>query len=172
MDYKITISQHTKEVEIGSSGRSDSDEYLVLFKDSNRKLTLLVLRGQDNTLIVSIDKKVYSIIQAERTASSVNFLANGRRITSTIGSFSKNQSTSSLIARASELVASNFPATVVKLLAKKGDALKEGDTLIVLEAMKMEAQIKAPKDCTVEEVLVKEGDMVGKGKTMIKLKFR
>ena len=58
------------------------------------------------------------------------------------------------------LIVSNFPAKVVKLEVKPGDFLRQGETLIVLEAMKMEAQIKAPKDCTVDSVFVKEGEMI------------
>jgi len=42
---------------------------------------------------------------------------------------------------------------------------------MILEAMKMEAQIKVPNDCVVKEILVKEGQMVEKGKILARLGF-
>ena len=53
-----------------------------------------------------------------------------------------------------------MPATVVKLLVKPGDAVKKGDTLVVLEAMKMELPLRAAGDATVTAVHCREGELV------------
>ncbi len=173
MDYKIAIGQEVRDVEIDSSDNADVEEYVALVKGGKRgKAKITILRRDKDRVILSVEGKVYSIIQLERTQTAVSFIANGRRVTSRTGSLETEHHTSSLIATANELVASNFPAKIVKLPVKEGDTLKEGDALIVLEAMKMEAQIKAPRDCVVEEIFVKEGDMVGRGKALIRLKFR
>lgn len=50
--------------------------------------------------------------------------------------------------------------TILKVNCKPGDAVKKGDTLLVLEAMKMENDIKAPADGTIASVEVKQGDSV------------
>jgi len=172
MDYKISIGKQLKEVDIDSSSNPDSEDYVVAFTNSDRpNKRVVVLKREIDRIILSIDGKVYSIFHVEKSPSTVSFVANGKSILSKIGIPSENVPTSSLVATTNELVASNFPAKVVKLVIKKGDSLKEGETLVILEAMKMEAQIKAPRDCAVEEVYVKEGDMVERGKTMIKLKF-
>mmetsp|Transcript_20611 Transcript_20611/g.39880 ORF Transcript_20611/g.39880 Transcript_20611/m.39880 type:complete len:728 (+) Transcript_20611:36-2219(+) len=55
---------------------------------------------------------------------------------------------------------------VVKLLAAPGQAFKKGDQLVILEAMKMEHTVKAPRNGTVKEVLCAEGDFV-EGKKLI-----
>ncbi|HZT76040.1 MAG TPA: acetyl-CoA carboxylase biotin carboxylase subunit [Vicinamibacterales bacterium] len=57
-------------------------------------------------------------------------------------------------------VTAPMPATVVKLLVSAGDAVKKGDTLLVLEAMKMELPIRAPGDATVKAVCCRAGEMV------------
>jgi oxaloacetate decarboxylase alpha subunit len=66
-----------------------------------------------------------------------------------------------------------FPApmggNVFKVLAEPGDAVEEGDIMIILEAMKMEITVVAPKSATVVEVLVKEGDVVALGDTLVTL---
>jgi biotin carboxyl carrier protein len=173
MDYKISIGKKLQEVEIDSIGGKTSEEYVVAFtKPSAAEKRLTVLKRENDRIILSIEGKVYSVVHVERTRTTVSFVANGQSVISKIGLPSGGTATSSsLVATTNELVASNFPAKVVKLVIKKGDSLKEGDTLVILEAMKMEAQIKAPRDCVVEEVYVKEGDLVERGKTMIKLKF-
>jgi biotin carboxyl carrier protein len=170
MDYRIAIDDDIKEVALNSVGDAESKEYLAKISEDNER-RIVLLHREKNRLIVSIEGKVYSIIQSERSKHSVSFLANGVNIRATLQNQISEQSSSSLIATANELIASNFPAKVVKLLVQKGDSRKEGETLVILEAMKMEAQIKAPRDCIVEEVFVKEGEMVERGKSMIRLKF-
>jgi acetyl-CoA/propionyl-CoA carboxylase biotin carboxyl carrier protein len=54
-------------------------------------------------------------------------------------------------------------ATVVKVLVSPGDAVVAGDLICVLEAMKMEQPIMAPKDGTVESVGVNVGDSITGG---------
>mmetsp|Transcript_7351 Transcript_7351/g.17927 ORF Transcript_7351/g.17927 Transcript_7351/m.17927 type:complete len:734 (-) Transcript_7351:104-2305(-) len=55
---------------------------------------------------------------------------------------------------------------VVKVLAEKGQAFAKGDQLIILEAMKMEHVVKAPRDGTVKDIFCGEGDFV-EGKKMV-----
>ncbi len=57
-------------------------------------------------------------------------------------------------------VTAPMPATVVKVLVSPGDAVKKGDTLVVLEAMKMELPLRAPGDATVAAVRCRAGEMV------------
>lgn len=55
---------------------------------------------------------------------------------------------------------------VFKVVAKEGDAVKSGDTIIILEAMKMEIPVVAPKDGTVSSIVVKEGDNTTSGQAV------
>ncbi len=56
-----------------------------------------------------------------------------------------------------------MPGRVRKVSAAAGDRVERGMVLIVLEAMKMEHAIRAPKDGTLRRLLVKEGDLVDAG---------
>jgi len=67
-------------------------------------------------------------------------------------------------------VASPMPGKVVKIPVSVGEAVKTGQTLIVVEAMKMQSEFKASGDKTVHEILVREGDTVNAHQIMIKLK--
>lgn len=57
--------------------------------------------------------------------------------------------------------------TVVKVLVEAGAEVKAGDTLLVLEAMKMETEVTAPKDGTIKSVDVGVGDAVQGGQVLI-----
>ena len=53
-----------------------------------------------------------------------------------------------------------MPGNILKVNVSAGQAVKEGDVLLVLEAMKMENEIMAPKAGTVTQVLVQKGSTV------------
>jgi 3-methylcrotonyl-CoA carboxylase alpha subunit len=62
-----------------------------------------------------------------------------------------------------------MPGKVLSLAVKAGDAVKKGQTLVVLEAMKMEHALSAPADGMVESVAVTEGAQVGDGAVLVVL---
>ena len=62
-----------------------------------------------------------------------------------------------------------MPGKIVKVLVKPGDPVKEGDTLVIVSAMKMESEYKAGKDGVVSEVLVSDDDTVDGGQVMVVL---
>jgi len=62
-----------------------------------------------------------------------------------------------------------MPGKIVKVLVKVGEQVKNGDTLVIVSAMKMESEYKAEKDGVVKEVHVGDGDTVDGGDVMILL---
>jgi glutaconyl-CoA decarboxylase len=73
------------------------------------------------------------------------------------------------VAVAGEQVVSPMPGTMVKINVSAGKAVKSGEVLAVLEAMKMENEIMAPHDATVVQVLVDVGSKVDTGTPIIVL---
>jgi glutaconyl-CoA decarboxylase len=64
---------------------------------------------------------------------------------------------------------SPLPGKILKVMATPGSFWKKGDTLLIIEAMKMENEILAPRDCTVEEVAVESNQTVKTGDLLLKL---
>jgi biotin carboxyl carrier protein len=64
-------------------------------------------------------------------------------------------------------VKSPLPGVILDVKVKVGDAVKRGQTVIILEAMKMENQINADKDGVVKELLVSKGESVLEGTDLI-----
>ena len=56
-----------------------------------------------------------------------------------------------------------MPGNILDVKVKPGDSVKAGDTLLILEAMKMENEISAPQDGTIASVDVRKGDVVDSG---------
>jgi biotin carboxyl carrier protein len=63
-------------------------------------------------------------------------------------------------AEGKQVINAPMPGKVVKVLVKVGDEVKEGQGLVVVEAMKMENELKSPKAGKVVELLAKEGTTV------------
>lgn len=66
-------------------------------------------------------------------------------------------------------VSAPMPGTILDIKVSQGQAVKAGDVLVILEAMKMENEIKAPEDGTVASVAVSKGEGVDTGATLITL---
>ena len=66
-------------------------------------------------------------------------------------------------------VISPMPGTILKVNAAEGQAVKAGDDLVFIEAMKMETPVKAPQDGTVATIDVAKGESVDSGKVLVTL---
>jgi biotin carboxyl carrier protein len=66
-------------------------------------------------------------------------------------------------------LSASMPGQVAKLLASEGDVVERGQTLLILEAMKMEIKIAAPHAGRVLKVLVRQGQVVDRGQGLIEL---
>ena len=63
-------------------------------------------------------------------------------------------------------ITSPLPGTVVELLLKEGDMVNKGETVLILEAMKMQNSIEADESGKITSIVVKEGDTVMEGEVL------
>lgn len=66
-------------------------------------------------------------------------------------------------------IKSPMPGIIIDINVKEGDEVKEGDTLLILEAMKMENAITCHRNAIIKKLTVNKGDAIEKGKILIEL---
>jgi biotin carboxyl carrier protein len=66
-------------------------------------------------------------------------------------------------------LAAPMPATVLRIIVEPGQRVSTGDVLIMLEAMKMELPIRAPRDASVKAIGCREGELVEAGVPLLEL---
>ena len=81
----------------------------------------------------------------------------------------KNMGYSNGSAKILNTVIAPMPGIIIGLNVKKDQEVKKGDTLLILEAMKMENAITCPKDAKIKDISVAIGDTVDKNKLLITL---
>ncbi len=68
-----------------------------------------------------------------------------------------------------EVIKAPLAGTVVKVLVSSGTVIKKGDPVLILEAMKMETQVSAPRNGNVAEIHVRSGDSISVGDSLVSL---
>jgi biotin carboxyl carrier protein len=176
--YEVLIGNRAETIELEryTNEKDEGEAYQcqIIEKKGSKTRRLVVRRRDPNFLLISLNEKLYWIRQSKRTTSLIEFTVNGKKVLAKVaGNEASTEGTTmkSDVASVNELVSSNFPAKVVSIKVSKGVHLKEGDTLLILEAMKMEAQVKAPRDCSVLDIFVHEGEMIPRGTKLVHLKF-
>lgn len=82
---------------------------------------------------------------------------------------SNGNGTVSAASASGEKIVAPMPGNILKVNVNKGDAVKKGQVLLVLEAMKMENEITAPGDGKIADIKVEKGQCVTAGEVMLVL---
>jgi oxaloacetate decarboxylase (Na+ extruding) subunit alpha len=117
----------------------------------------------EDTYTISVDGNEYVVKVNE--GGDVTHLAPINGAPMTMGG-SASGSAAPVAAGGGEPVASPLAGNLFKVLIQAGDHVEEGDLVIILEAMKMETEIRAPKTGTIGSVTAKEGNAVKVGDTL------
>jgi len=102
---------------------------------------------------------------------SVQVQMNGRTFSATVsaGGELNEPTTSAPAAGSGEPVVAPLAGNIFRILVGVGDVVQEGETIIILEAMKMETEVKAKRGGTISKVVVREGDAVRSGDVLLEL---
>jgi biotin carboxyl carrier protein len=154
MKRNITLNQKTAEVSIESLAREK-----VSFTWAGESFIFELIQRDGNTVVLRDQKG-----QQHRLSVNAGLISG-------MGHDAEIAEASSAKKKASAAGGLNapMPGKVFKVLVKNGDAVQKGQTLLILEAMKMEHAIKADKDGKVKKILFKEGDLVQGGMSLAEL---
>lgn len=128
-------------------------------------------------LNVKIDGKLYEVdveaVEPEASVPQTRFYVTGKPTVHAAAPAAAASApaavaqTSAVSADESKVCRSPVSGIVIKMAAKEGQGLQTGETIMVLEAMKMETNITAPGAFKIARLLVKEGDSVQSGQALV-----
>ena len=72
----------------------------------------------------------------------------------------------------SNLLVCPMPGKLIKILVKQNQIIEEGQSLCVVEAMKMENTLVAPKECIINKINFKEGDTLSVDQIIMEFSFK
>lgn len=144
----------------------DGEDLNVRVKRNNGKLEFLV----DNQRLDNLKTRIFPV-------SSNTFIAEYGGYTFQVTrndelDENKDYAAATISEESSDVITSPIPGTVVKLIIKEGQEVQKGDATIIVEAMKMENTLAAPRAGIIESINANEGEKVEAGKILISLKKR
>ncbi len=120
--------------------------------------------------VADVADKPVKVTLLEASSQRVDMVIDGERISFQRPSAALGQvPPAPPTATSPNVVSAPMPGKVIGALVKKGEAVKAGDPLIILESMKMEVAVRTDRDATVDEILVRDGDSVKRGQGLIRL---
>ena len=123
--------------------------------------------GKAAAVLNDAGEEIYTV-SVEGVQYSVS-VANGGDISAIAQVGTPSESAPKIIAADGEPVNAPLAGNVIKVLVKAGQVVQEGDSLLIIEAMKMETSISAPRSGTVADIKVQSGDACAVGDSLVTL---
>jgi len=139
----------------------------------------LKINGNDYVVNINNEEDTIAEVEVNGTPFKVEIDMPARKTTPVVRPVAKPSTVSTTVAKPTSSVApptvntgeiainSPLPGVILDVCVKEGDAVKRGQKLIVLEAMKMENVIEASADAKVLSIKVSKGDSVLEGATLV-----
>ena len=143
----------------------DKNNNLVLKIDDKRH-ELKIISFKSNILEFIFDNSYYEIRVLESTSTDLKILLNGNPLR-----LKKHSKLAEILEKSAgrggggssqNSISSQIPGRVISVSISKGDSVKKGDNIVVLESMKMQVAIKSPRDGVIKELKVKEGQSISR----------
>lgn len=143
----------------------DKNNNLVL-KIDDKKHELKIISFKSNILEFIFDNSYCEIKVLESTSTDLKILLNGNPLT-----LKKHSKLAEILEKSAgrggggssqNSISSQIPGRVISVSISKGDSVKKGDNIVVLESMKMQVAIKSPRDGVIKELKVKEGQSISR----------
>ena len=143
----------------------------MLDKKINETINILIEKIKDNNLgFIKLSNKTYTI-EISNTSITQSSNQNVQSDTYITSQKSKNEKNIDLISIDSPMVGIIYltPKPSSPPFAKKGQKIKKGETICLIEAMKTFNEIRSDRDCIIREVLVKNGEAVEFGQPLFEI---
>lgn len=168
MEFESSIKDQLFEIEI--------DEKKTLAVINGKKMPFEIISGDNGRFLFKTGTKMYKIDNISRDSKEITFSLNGTFLTASVKDgqdllLEKLGFKSELEASIGDLKAP-MPGKILDILVNEGTEVALGDPVMILEAMKMENELKAPADGILETLHVEKGDNVEKNQLLLEISPR
>jgi biotin carboxyl carrier protein len=165
MDFKVEDLQN---IFYGEIIKFDKNNNLIL-KIDDKEYELKLINFKSNLIEFIFDNTFYEIRILDSNSTDLKILLNGNPLT-----LKKHSRLNEILEKVSgriggggglspqNSISSQIPGRVISLSVNKGDSVKKGDNVVVLESMKMQIAIKSHRDGVIKELRVKEGQSISR----------
>lgn len=126
------------------------NQFHILHKGKSFNVELIQIQGDNKTILIKLNNKIVEV----QLKDKFDLLLEKLGMNSTENTLIKD-------------IKAPMPGLIFEIKVSLGDEVKKGDTLLILEAMKMENILKSPGDGIVKEIKIKKGDSVEKNQVLI-----
>ena len=163
-EFVVTINDKKKLVNFISKNKIEID---------GKELQCDLLHLSGNTYILKLENKFYRVSADKIKNGNYSISLEGNRFEAEIRS-ALQEKASQLLQQAGTLkkrieVKAPMPGMVLKIKKKEGDEISHGETIIILEAMKMENDLRAPQSGNIKDIFIREGTAVEKGTVLFSI---
>jgi len=162
MKYQTIVNGQTFDVEINEDGRIlvNGEERVVDFRELRRgELYSVLLDHRSFEAVIEERDDLYHVLMAGDLYEVKVTDERSRRLESAFMAFGDTGGEASIRAP--------MPGLIVRVPVVEGQAVVKGETVIILESMKMENELKSPRDGTVHRVNVEPGDSVEQNRVLV-----
>jgi len=162
MKYEVHISGKTHIVELERNGEGWKARL------GGETSAADVVETAPNTFSVLLAGRSHEVYATLSLAGQIQLQTNGREFMAEVldPRSWRGRRHGTAEAEGRQQIVAPMPGKVIRLLVKGGDAVEANQGLLVVEAMKMQNEIRSPKSGTVERVLVTEGQAVNAGEVL------
>lgn len=139
------------------------------YKINGKEYKVAIEQENENNIELKVNGKPYTVEVENKPAPK---LAPAKKSAAASKGAATSASTAAAPPTASspkKAVKSPLPGTILDIKVEVGDSVKKGQTVIILEAMKMENNVNASSDGVVTKILVNKTDTVGEGDNLIEI---
>ena len=169
MKYKVEDIKEPFDAKILE--KLESKRYTIKINNSEHQLEILSM--SDSGIEFILDQKYHKAVYIDQTTNQMDLVVNNTPIT-----LYKNTHFDDIVYKnsggggpgnAQFGLKSQIPGKVVSIAVTVGDNVNKGDTICVLESMKMQVAVKAHKNGSIHAISIKEGNSVAKGDTIAEI---
>jgi biotin carboxyl carrier protein len=125
-------------------------QFHILYNDKSYNIDVVKINAEEKTMTVKINSVKFNLTLKDKYDELLH-----------------NLGLDNLVAKKVADIKAPMPGMVLNILVNEGDTVKKGDTLIILEAMKMENSLKSPADGVVKKISAIKGKAVEKNQILI-----